>query len=113
MLRLIAIATALLIPVTATHVQDNCTPVIDQAADDFTKCNDRLVALRDQIPDDGSGYEPVEWAHYGPDRGIGDAGAKLRCVEARDRCSTGVAPHLPFAIAVGMGSLGWRLCENG
>jgi hypothetical protein len=25
--------------------------------------------------------EPVEWAGYGPDRGIGDAGVKRRCVE--------------------------------
>src|SRR6201993_5021432 len=29
----------------------------------------------------GQCYEPVEWAGYGPDRGVGDASVKRRCVE--------------------------------
>ena len=32
-------------------------------------------------PPFGQCYEPVEWAHYSPDRGIGDASVKRRGVE--------------------------------
>jgi DUF917 family protein len=50
-------------------------------------------------------YEPVEWAHYGPDRGIGEAGVKRRgwkfmervsrkiCVELGSIASTCTAPR--------------------
>src|SRR6201993_1938402 len=61
------------------------TPVGSMAMKDVCDLQPRAahrprLGLRSRPPL-GQCYEPVEWAGYGPDRGIGDASVKRRCVE--------------------------------
>src|SRR6201982_2764492 len=61
------------------------TPVGSMAMKDVCDLQPRAahrprLGLRSRPPL-GQCYEPVEWAGYGPDRGVGDASVKRRCVE--------------------------------
>ena len=61
------------------------TPVGSMAMEDVGDLQPR-AAHRPRLglgswPPFGQCYEPVEWAHYGPDRGVGNASVKRRCVE--------------------------------
>ena len=61
------------------------TPVGSMAMEDVCDLQPR-AAHRPRLglgsrPPFGQCYEPVEWAHYGPDRGVGNASVKRRCVE--------------------------------